>query len=41
MKILICYFSNTGNTEKVTKSIVEGLGEEVKLLKIEDRDYRL
>jgi flavodoxin len=39
MKILVCYFSNTGNTEKVAKSIADGLkGEEVKLLKIEDID---
>ena len=39
MKILVCYFSNTGNTEKVAKSIAEGLeGEDVKLLKIEDAE---
>jgi flavodoxin len=39
MKILVCYFSNTGNTEKVAKSIAEGLeGEDIKLLKIEDAD---
>ena len=39
MKILVCYFSNTGNTEKIAKSISEGLeGEDVELLKIEDVD---
>ena len=39
MKILVYYFSNTGNTEKIASSIVEGLeGEEVELLKIEDAD---
>ncbi|MHA1191061.1 MAG: flavodoxin family protein [Promethearchaeota archaeon] len=39
MKIMVCYFSNTGNTEKIAKSIVEGLeGEDVELLKIEDGD---
>ncbi|NVM16558.1 MAG: flavodoxin domain-containing protein [Candidatus Lokiarchaeota archaeon] len=39
MKIMVCYFSNTGNTEKVAKSIAEGLeGEDVELLKIEDTD---
>ena len=39
MKILVCYFSNTGNTEKVAKSIAEGLeGEDLELLKIEDAD---
>jgi flavodoxin I len=39
MKIMVCYFSNTGNTEKIAKSIVEGLeGEEVELIKIEDAD---
>jgi flavodoxin len=37
MKILVCYFSNTGNTEKIAKSIAEGMeGEEVELLKITD-----
>lgn len=37
MKILVCYFSNTGNTEKVAKSIAEGLQDEsVEILKIED-----
>ena len=36
---MVCYFSNTGNTEKIAKSIVEGLeGEDVELLKIEDGD---
>ena len=36
---MVCYFSNTGNTEKIAKSIVEGLeGEEVELIKIEDAD---
>jgi len=39
MKILVCYFSNTGNTEKVAKSIVEGLeDEDVEILRIEDAD---
>ena len=39
MKILVCYFSNTGNTEKVAKSIAEGLKDEsVEILKIEDAD---
>ena len=39
MKILVCYFSNTGNTEKVAKSIADGLeGEDLELLKIEDAD---
>jgi flavodoxin len=39
MKILVSYFSNTGNTEKVAKSITEGLeGEDVELLKVEDTD---
>jgi flavodoxin len=39
VKILVCYFSNTGNTEKVAKSIAEGLeDEEVELLKIEEAD---
>ena len=39
MKILVSYFSNTGNTEKVAKSIAEGLeGEDVELLKVEDTD---
>ncbi len=36
---MVCYFSNTGNTEKIARSIVEGLeGEDVELLKIEDGD---
>jgi len=39
MKILVCYFSNTGNTEKVAKSIAEGIeDEDVKVLKIQDAD---
>ena len=39
MKILVCYFSNTGNTEKVAKSIAEGLEEQdVELLKVEEAD---
>ncbi|MHA1373996.1 MAG: flavodoxin family protein [Promethearchaeota archaeon] len=39
MKIMVCYFSNTGNTEKIARSIAEGLeGEDVELLKIEDGD---
>ena len=29
MKILITYFSNTGNTEKVANSLKEGLEDEV------------
>ena len=37
MKILITYFSNTGNTEKIANSIHEGLGnEEVDMKKIGD-----
>ena len=39
MKILVCYFSNTGNTEKVAQNIAEGLETEtVELLKIEEED---
>jgi len=39
MKILICYFSNTGNTEKVAQNIAEGLETEtVELKKVEDAD---
>jgi len=39
MKILVCYFSNTGNTEKVARSIAEGLEDEVvEVLKVEDVD---
>jgi len=39
MKILVCYFSNTGNTEKVAQNIAEGLETEtVELIKIEDAD---
>ena len=39
MKIMVCYFSNTGNTEKVAQSIAEGLNlENVELVKIEDAD---
>ena len=39
MKILVCYFSNTGNTEKVAKNIVEGLEDkDVEILKIEAAD---
>jgi len=39
MKILVCYFSNTGNTEKVAQNIVEGLEtENVELIKIDDAD---
>ena len=39
MKILVCYFSNTGNTEKVAKSIAEALeGEDLEILKIEEAD---
>lgn len=39
MKILVCYFSNTGNTEKVAQKIVEGLeSETVELRKVEDAD---
>jgi len=37
MKILITYFSNTGNTEKVANSLKEGLeGEDVDLVPIND-----
>lgn len=36
---MVCYFSNTGNTEKVAQSIAEGLKlENVELVKIEDAD---
>lgn len=36
---MVCYFSNTGNTEKVAQSIAEGLNlENVELVKIEDAD---
>lgn len=39
MKILVCYFSNTGNTEKVAKSIAEGLeDQDVETLKVQDAD---
>ncbi len=39
MKILITYFSNTGNTEKVAYSIKEGLKEnEVDLIPVKDVD---
>ena len=39
MEILVCYFSNTGNTEKVAKSIAEGIeDEDVKVLKVQDAD---
>ena len=39
MKILVCYFSGTGNTEKVAKSIQEGLeGQDIELLKVKDVD---
>ena len=39
MKILVCYFSGTGNTKKVAHSIIEGLqGQDVDLLKIKDVD---
>jgi len=39
MKILVCYFSNTGNTEKVAQNIAEGLEtENVELIKIDDAD---
>ncbi len=37
MKILILYFSNTGNTKKVAKSMAKGLAsEEIDLLKVQD-----
>lgn len=37
MKILITYHSNTGNTEKIAKSMKEGLeGQDVELKKVED-----
>ncbi len=39
MKVIVAYFSGTGNTEKVAKSIQEGLeGQDVDLLKIKDVD---
>ena len=39
MKILITYYSNTGNTEKVAKAIKEGLKEyNVELLPIKEAD---
>ncbi|MFX1566950.1 MAG: flavodoxin family protein [Promethearchaeota archaeon] len=39
MKILVAYFSNTGNTEKVAKAIKEGITEhEVDLLNIKKAD---
>ena len=39
MKILITYFSNTGNTEKVAKSMKEGLTDyEVDLLPVKEVD---
>jgi flavodoxin len=39
LKILITYFSNTGNTEKVAKSIQEGMtGHEVSLVPAKDVD---
>jgi flavodoxin len=39
VKIIVCYFSNTGNTEKIAQSIAKGLeGEDVDLFKIEDTD---
>jgi flavodoxin I len=39
MKMLVCYFSNTGNTEKIAQSITEGLeSETVELIKVEDAD---
>ena len=48
MKILITYFSNTGNTEKVANAIKEGLeGHDVEIKKVDDtnseslKDYDL
>ena len=39
MKILIAYYSNTGNTEKVAKAIADALAsEELKLLPVKDVD---
>lgn len=39
MKILVAYFSTTGNTEKVAKAITEGIiGHEVDLLDIKETD---
>lgn len=39
MKILTCYYSNTGNTEKIAKAIHEGLeGEDSSLLPLKDAD---
>jgi len=39
LKILITYFSNTGNTERVAQSIKEGLeGQEIELKPVKDID---
>ena len=38
MKILTCYYSSTGNTEKVAKAIHEGLGADSTLVPIKDAD---
>ena len=37
MKVLVTYFSETGNTKKVAKAIYEGVGQaEKEILPIED-----
>ena len=42
LKILITYFSNTGNTEKIAKSIKEGLtGHDVNLVPAKEMDASL
>lgn len=39
MKILITYFSNTGNTEKVANGIKEGMeGHDIDILKVKETD---
>ncbi len=39
MKILITYYSNTGNTETIAKSMKEGLeGHDTELLKLKEKD---
>ena len=42
MKILITYFSNTGNTEKIAYRIKEGMkGNEIDLMKVHETDPNL
>jgi len=38
MKILTCYYSSTGNTEKIANAIHEGLGADSTLVPIKDAD---